>query len=249
MLSAVCIGRPSATIATPQSYGTLSVLWASVDQESASSKPSARCRNRGDAAAQRPNAPSTCTHAPAVVRDRDRGLEVVERARVDVARPAAARSSTRCRPRASRGAGRRGCVPAHRSAQRSGCRGRGSAPARSMAPWRSAPTMKRTAGHRRGPPFDIPAARRRMTTSRAAARHVNWAIVAPVDEADLAARGEAEQVEQPLAGELLGGRRHRRDDAERRSSGPTRTRASPRRARSGSVPPITSRRSAETALR
>ena len=36
---------------------------ASVDQESASSKPSVRYRYRGEAAAQRPNAPSTCTHA------------------------------------------------------------------------------------------------------------------------------------------------------------------------------------------
>ena len=65
MLSALCIGRPSATIASPQSYGTLSVLCASVDQESAASMPAVRCRSRGDAAAHRPNAPSTCTQAPA----------------------------------------------------------------------------------------------------------------------------------------------------------------------------------------
>ena len=53
----------SRTIARPQSYGVLSVLWASLAQESASSMPRARWRNRGDAHAQRPKAPSTCTQA------------------------------------------------------------------------------------------------------------------------------------------------------------------------------------------
>ena len=53
-----------ATIAMPQSYGTLSVLCASVAHESAASCPATRCRSRGDAAAHSPNAPSTCTQAP-----------------------------------------------------------------------------------------------------------------------------------------------------------------------------------------
>src|SRR5262249_40416971 len=53
----------SRTIAIPLSWGTLSHLWASVAHESASAMPSTRCFRRGLAAAHRPNAPSTCTHA------------------------------------------------------------------------------------------------------------------------------------------------------------------------------------------
>ena len=65
MLSALVIAVPSRTIAMPQSYGTLSVLCASVLHESAPPMPATRWRRRGDAAAHSPNAPSMCTHAPA----------------------------------------------------------------------------------------------------------------------------------------------------------------------------------------
>ena len=48
----------------PQSYGTLSHLCASVAQLSALSMPAVSRRSARDAPAHRPNAPSTCTHAP-----------------------------------------------------------------------------------------------------------------------------------------------------------------------------------------
>ncbi len=59
-----CAAR-SATTASPQSYGTFSHLCASVAHESARSIPATLPRWRGLAAAHRPNAPSTCSHAPA----------------------------------------------------------------------------------------------------------------------------------------------------------------------------------------
>ena len=51
-------------MASPQSYGTFRVLWASVAHESAASTPSVRWRVCSAAPAHKPNAPSTCTHAP-----------------------------------------------------------------------------------------------------------------------------------------------------------------------------------------
>ena len=50
--------------ASPLSYGTFSHLCASVAHESACSTPSARYLSSGQARAHKPNAPSTCTHAP-----------------------------------------------------------------------------------------------------------------------------------------------------------------------------------------
>src|SRR5581483_2717179 len=58
-------GSGCAQSTIPESYGTFSHLCASTDQESARSAPATRCANRGLAAAQRPKAPSTCSHAPA----------------------------------------------------------------------------------------------------------------------------------------------------------------------------------------
>src|SRR5438309_1672490 len=52
-----CCG--SRTKARPESYGTLSHLWQSVAQESASATPAVRCARAGAAAAHNPNAPST----------------------------------------------------------------------------------------------------------------------------------------------------------------------------------------------
>ena len=51
--------------AIPESYGTFSHLWPSVAHESARSLPRSRWRSCGEAAAQRPKAPSTWNHAPA----------------------------------------------------------------------------------------------------------------------------------------------------------------------------------------
>ncbi len=56
---------PSRTNARPLSYDTFSHLCASVAHESASAMPSTRCARDGAAAAHRPKAPSTWTHAPA----------------------------------------------------------------------------------------------------------------------------------------------------------------------------------------
>ena len=65
MLIAARTGARSATIDNAPSYGTFSHLWASTAHESASSTPFVRWRSAGLAAAHRPNAPSTCSHAPA----------------------------------------------------------------------------------------------------------------------------------------------------------------------------------------
>src|SRR5581483_2193117 len=54
----------SRTIAIAPSYGVLSHLWPSVVQLSASSMPAVNARF-DEARAQSPNAPSTCTQAPA----------------------------------------------------------------------------------------------------------------------------------------------------------------------------------------
>src|SRR6184192_3608563 len=51
----------------PLSYGTLSHLCASIAHESAAAYPCTRCARCGAAAAQSPNAPSTCTQAPAAL--------------------------------------------------------------------------------------------------------------------------------------------------------------------------------------
>ena len=54
----------SAQNAKPVSYGRFSHLCPSTAQESAAPRPATRCSSVGLAAAHRPNAPSTCTHAP-----------------------------------------------------------------------------------------------------------------------------------------------------------------------------------------
>src|SRR4029450_9028324 len=54
----------SAQNTTPEPYGRFNPLWPSTTQESAASRPATRCSNAGLAAAHRPNAPSTWTHAP-----------------------------------------------------------------------------------------------------------------------------------------------------------------------------------------
>ena len=83
--SEAAIAASSRTIATPQSYGTLRVLCASVAQESARVDAREQVPQPRAAAAHSPNAPSTCTHAPAAWATVDRGGEVVERAGVHVA--------------------------------------------------------------------------------------------------------------------------------------------------------------------
>ena len=55
----------SRTIVNPESYGTFNHLWPSVAHESASAAPSASGARVGEASAQSPKAPSTCTQAPA----------------------------------------------------------------------------------------------------------------------------------------------------------------------------------------
>ena len=72
-------------------------------------------------------------------------------------------------------------------------------------PCRSSPTMKRIGGTAAMPAVSTSQPARRSTSSRAAAMHVNCAIVAPVANPDLAARREPEQVDEPLARELLDG--------------------------------------------
>src|ERR1700760_268231 len=52
------------TIASAQSEGVFSHLWASTAHDWASLRPATRGSKRGEAAAHKPNAPSTCSHAP-----------------------------------------------------------------------------------------------------------------------------------------------------------------------------------------
>src|ERR671928_237606 len=81
----------------PESYGTFSHLCASVVHESARSRPATRCRSRGETAAQMPNAPSMCSHAPAEgcaglvgvdVRERGPAIEALDVVRRNLGRPA-----------------------------------------------------------------------------------------------------------------------------------------------------------------
>ena len=192
--------RPGrATIAIPQSYGTLSVLCASVRPRVGRSRsPATRCRSRGEAAAHSPNAPSTCTQAPCVVRQLDRLGERVERPGVQVAglqaddqsarRPsasAAARASGRIRPCSS--AGDRGRRAEPEVAQR---QVDGVVPLR--ADEHAHPRRAGQAVAGRGP------SRPRVSTCcRPAARPVKLAIVPPVTKPTSAVGRQAQQVEQP----------------------------------------------------
>ena len=146
-----------------------------------------------------------------LVRRLDRGAEVVERPRVDVARlqeddrRAAARRqrlAERVDPDAAL------LVARHR---RSGCPRPRYRPARSTVPCRSSPTMKRiggTARHARR--LDVPAgAAQHLVTGGGHARELRHGRARR--ESDLAARREAEQVDEPLARELLGGHGAGRD--------------------------------------
>ena len=81
--------------ARPLSYGTLSHLCASVAQESACSAPAVRWRSAGEAAAHRPNAPSTCSQAPASLGRRRDLVEAGRRRQCSPRLPARRRSSGR----------------------------------------------------------------------------------------------------------------------------------------------------------
>ena len=72
-------------------------------------------------------------------------------------------------------------------------------------PWRSSPTMKRIAGPPAMPAVSTSQPARRSTASRAAAMHVNCAMVAPVVNPTSAPLGEPEHVDEPLLREFLDG--------------------------------------------
>ena len=180
MAMALRRARGSATIASPQSYGTLRVLWASVAQESAPSNPAVKCRCADDAAAKSPNAPSTCTHAPcrwAASIASPKGSKPPEctlpawsRTMVGPSDPAPSAtdsaSGTR-RPSASASTTSGAPRPRYRSA-------------RSMLSCRSPPTITRTRGASVRPCLPTSQPTRRNVSSRAAARQVKLDIVAPV---------------------------------------------------------------------
>ena len=141
--------------------------------------PAVRCRSRGDAAAHRPNAPSTCTQAPASCAASIAGPKssnapewMFPACRRTIAGPLPAasvsrRASTRMRPCSSLGTAIGVPSPRYR-------------PARSTVPCRSSPTMNRIAGPPAMPAVSTSQPARRSTASRAAAMHVNCAMVAPV---------------------------------------------------------------------
>ena len=197
----------------PQSYGTLSHLCASVAHESASSAPRTRWRRAGLAAAQRPNAPSTCTHAPAVRASRQTSssgsiappLTLPAWATTIAGSPgdaasACASASARSAPPASTATGSTQPVP--RPSRRS---------ARSTVTWRSAPA---STPHPRRPDQPValdvvPHGGQHAMARRGEAGDVGH--LATGDECERRALRQPEQRRQPASRDLLdGGRRGRR---------------------------------------
>ena len=188
-MAARCASR-SRTNAMPQSNGTLSHLWASVAHESASSTPCTRCRRAGLAAAQRPNAPSTCTHAPASrAAAHTSGIGsmppplTLPTCAITIAGPlpeasAVASASARIAPRSSVGTGSTAPVP--RPRMRS---------ARSTVTWRSSPVSTRIRGAPVSPSRSTSWPVSARTRWRAAARPVTCAIWQPVTSANEALSG------------------------------------------------------------
>ena len=202
----------SRTMATPAVVGDVERL---VGVASPRSRPprsrATRCRWRGDAPAKRPNAPSTCTHAPwscARAIASSNGSNPPECtlpawSATTGGPPVAGRERTVERRRVQATLARR----PRRARVR---RGRGTAapgrPSRAapVPPARAPPASRRA----RARPRPSPA--RLSTASRAAARHGEVRHRAPGDEPDRAPPRQAQQVDHPLLGDVLHGRRCRR---------------------------------------
>ena len=177
------------------------------------STPAVRCRNCGEAAAQSPKAPSTCTHAPCSWASVDALGERVERAGVQVA--GLQRDDHRPVDLGERGprAPPAGCGPARRRRPASAHRAPGSAAPRRRWSCRSAPTSTVIRGAPVRPSVSRSQPARVSTSCRPAARPVKLAIVAAGHEPDVGRRRQLEQVEQPGGRDLLGGGRAGRHEA------------------------------------
>jgi len=176
--------------ASPESYGTLSHLCASVAHESARSRPATRCRWRGDAAAQRPNAPSTWNHAPtasaaSAIAARSSQAPVLTLPACPLTIVGASerestsgRSSARIRPWPSAGTVSICSEPSPRNRS-----------ARSTVTCRSSPTTTRSLGAPCSPSRSTSQPRAASTWCRAAASAVRWASWQPVTKPALTCSG------------------------------------------------------------
>ena len=218
--------------------GTFSHLCPSQPHESANSMPSTRCRGAGLAAAHRPNAPSTCTHAPCARARRRSRREVVARARVHVPR-LRADDRRAVGGRCQRAAGQRRDVHRAVAVGRHPLHAAVPKPEQPQGPidvaCRSTPATTRTRGapirpsaRRPSPPRPARAARRRR------AHRVRR--LGPGDEAERSGGGDSQQLLQPSAVDFFGGRGG--EQRVERGLVPARSRAG-RQQRRGSAPPIT----------
>ena len=210
-------GRPRrATNDSPESYGTLSHLWASVVHESASPTPSTRWRREGSAAAHSPNAPSTWSQPP-FARTASTIGGSGSNAPVLTLPAWAVTSAGRSRSRED-GRQRLGAHPALVVGRDADARGRGPCPsiwsAAKIVTCDSSLTTTGISGAPNRPCRSTSQPAFASSAWRPAARPVNDAIVAPVVYPTLALLGQAEQVDQPGAGRLLGDRGGRADDVQ-----------------------------------
>ena len=193
-------------------------MWPSVAHESARSAPSTRCAKRGLAAAHRPNAPSTCSQAPAASAASAIASKASHDAGVHLAGLRADDRRARHRrraPRASASAthpalvvgGIRSIEPVPRPMKRS---------ARGNVECAFSPAKTRIGGAPVRPFSSTSQPTSASTWLRAAAIAVACAIWVPVTNANDRARGMPQQVGEPLAGDLLRDRRRRAGDVQAR---------------------------------
>ena len=209
----------SRTNTSPQSYGTLSHLCASVDHESAPSCPAIRWRSDGTAAAHSPNAPSMWTQASgrssrtiamAAASGSKAPLFTLPAWRQTIVGPLA-------RPRFARNASRR-MRPSWSAATRSGaCSPNPSSrrPAKTVT-CASSPMTTETRGPPCRPSASTSHPTRRRTASRAAASAVKLAIVAPVVKPTDVPRGRPNRSTSQWPATVSIGRGGRRGDRRRR---------------------------------
>ena len=219
--------------AIPESYGTFSHLCASVAHESARSTPATRWRKRGLARGPEPERAVDVQPGAGALRRVGDLVERVERAGVDVARPARRRSSARRRRSARRASASARIRPCSSAATRSICAVPMPEEAQ-RAVDRDVPLARRrgrgAAARPGGRRVRVPAGRREHVVPRGGERgHVRH--LAAGDEAGRDAVGQAEQLGEPRERDLLDDRGARPADEEAGVLIPGRRRASRRRAR------------------
>ena len=234
----------SRTNTSPESYGTLSHLWASVVHESASARgPAIRSRSAGAAAAHRPNAPSTWSQPPCVADRARRSRGSGSNAPVFTLPAWAQTIVGPSQPGQRRRAARR---PASGPARRRRPGGPGRGPARAsgattkIVTCASSPTT--TCDRRRAEQpalLDVPADRAQDRVAGGGERGEVGHRRAGREARPTMPAGRPNRSSEPAAGDLLGDRGGRRDRRRARRSGPRRSSASRPRAPPAALPPMT----------